>query len=489
MPRTPKAKLNQNLKAKLATELANRVPTTEETKDLTVLDKLRNKLFDKQQNVLDDKSRLIAVLCSRRSGKSVMACVSLVIQALSKPRSKCLYLGLTRATAKRDALPIIQDLNLEFGLGFELNNAELIFTHENNSQIILSGIDVDYNTMHRLRGSSYDLIVIDEAQSIRFNLEDVVWSVLKPTTIDRQGSIILVGTPGYSESHYFFKAACSEEKNHKALWSRHHWTTLDNPHLRSNFKAEIENFLINDPLFLQTPKYKREYEGKWITDSTKLVYHFNENINLVEMLPENKYTYILSCDLGYTDATAFTVACYAETDSNYYIVESFKKTKMDIIDVAMKLKSYIEKYKPVKTIIDGSNAQFVESLRTRFALQLEATKKLGKEDWINLFDTELQRGRVKLLANHCDDLIKEMQDLIYEDLPNGKRQEHRSLPNHACDSALYNFRASSHYIKNLQDQINARNAITLDPYEYRALERWKRQQELETLLGEALRNE
>jgi hypothetical protein len=93
--------------------------------------------------------------------------------------------------------------------------------------------------------------------------------------------------------------------------------------------------------------------------------------------------------------------------------------------------------------IGGLGKGYVEEARTRFSLPIVAAEKNNKRGYIELFNGDLARGRIKLVAGPgTDELIKEWANLPWDD----KRQkEKEGFPNHCADSCLYMWRAMPNY--------------------------------------------
>ncbi len=69
--------------------------------------------FPQQKAFILDKSVQKALFCTRRSAKSFTAGLSLIYQAIHNPGCNCLFIGLTRDSAKliiwKDILTVIND--------------------------------------------------------------------------------------------------------------------------------------------------------------------------------------------------------------------------------------------------------------------------------------------------------------------------------------------------------------------------------------------
>ena len=393
-----------------------------------------------QREFIEDPAKLKAILATRRASKSYTAGLYLFQEALSNDGVSCLYLALTRQSAKnimvKDVLSVI---NRKYKLGATFNKTDLSYTLPNGSVIYLLGIDSDEEEKEKLLGQKYKLVVVDEAASFKTDQKDLIYKVLKPAMADLQGTICMIGTPGNNVRSLFYDITTGIEKG----WSVYKWKAIDNPHVAKHIKAEMDALVKNNPFIVETPLWKQMYLGEWVVETDKLVYKYNRERNTVYTLPVTKggssWNYVLGLDLGYEDATAFVICAYNEFDPNLYIVETFKKSKMDLTDVATKIKAFQKKYDISKYIVDGASKQGVEEIKNRHSIPLEAAEKTGKIDYIELMNAELIQGTVKLLDGVADDLAEEWQTLIWDDRSN-KKVEHSACPNHLCDAALYSWR-------------------------------------------------
>ena len=154
---------------------------------------------------------------------------------------------------------------------------------------------------------------------------------------------------------------------------------------------------------------------------------------------DKPWNYALGVDLGYEDDTAFSVLAWNEDIRELYGVESFKKKGMDLFEVAATITQLKGKYPFWRTVIDGSNKQAVETMRKRLGLpELQAAEKQGKADFIEILNSEMIQGYVKIVKGKNEPLIKEWKELIWD--PKKDRKEHSACANHCADSWLYPWR-------------------------------------------------
>lgn len=405
---------------------------------------LINNLFGVQKDFINDATRVKALLASRRFGKSYLAATYLIHEALRVPKSTNIYLSLTRESAEaimwKDNLKHIMD---KFGIKYRFYSSKLTIVFENGSQIKLYGANHP-DISAKLRGQKYQLAILDESQDFTQELTDLVYQVLNPAMIDMQGTICLLGTPGNIIETTNYPLFYSVTNHMLPQWAVYHGNTLDNPNMRVNFQKEIDEQVANDPEFLNSITYKQEYLGQWVLNTDRLVYKFDPQKNITSKLPSHAsdYTYLMGIDFGYNDSMGFTLGAYSKYDPNLYIVETYKRNKMLISDVEIKLKEFSEKYNISQYICDHSS-QAVEELRSRLHYNFVYAEKKDKFNFISMMNSDLNSGKIKLLPNN-DKLKAEWNSLLW-DKKSSKPKELDSCENHLADSALYLWRYSKNY--------------------------------------------
>lgn len=407
--------------------------------------------FPQQINFIQDQAKLKTLFCTRRAAKSFTAGMYMVYEALKTPNANCLFIGLTRDSAKgiiwKD---VLQVLDQKFNLGAKANLAELTMTFPNGSVIKCLGVDADQDEMNKLLGKKYKLVCIDEASMYTIDLEKLVYGILKPAMADQRGSICLMGTSSNFTRGLFYDITTGVRRD----WSVHSWSASDNPHVAKQWAEELEEIDRDRPLFKQTPLYKQWYLNQWVVDTDKLVYKFNHDRNTYQQtasgLNPAGWTYILGVDTGWDDDNAFVLGKFHDNDPTFYVCKTFNKPHMTFDQVAAKIEEFMADpdMKPSKIIIDGANKQGVESMRHRSNIPFEYADKIGKVDFIEMLNGDLVQEKVKIHAG-CTNLVNELMGLVWKtdgDKIIYPKKEHPALPNHLCDAFLYAWRNGFHYM-------------------------------------------
>lgn len=417
-----------------------------------------NDLFDpdfpQQKAFVDDPAKLKALWCTRRAAKSFTAGLYMIKECLENPGVNCLFIGLTRESAKgiiwKDILKVI---NRKHKLGAAFNGSTLTMTFPNGSVIWVTGVDADEDEMNKLLGKKYRLVCLDEASLYTIDLKRLVYGILKPAVADpnskgERGTICMFGTSSNFTKGLYYDITNGMEPG----WSLRTWTAYDNPYVKKQWQEEIDEIESLRPLFKETPLFKQWYLNQWVIDTDKLVYKFDQIKNLFTERPKHLnpqgWSYVLGVDLGYEDDSAFVVCAFHENDPVLYIVATYNAKGMDLTDVANKIKEFQKNYEIAKVIIDGANKQGVEEMQRRHGVALTASEKQDKVTFIELLNAELIQATIKVNSK-CLNLIQELMGLIWKstgdkiDLP---KKEHPSLPNHLCDALLYAWRYCYSYM-------------------------------------------
>lgn len=421
--------------------------------------------FRQQLEFINDQGRLKALFCTRRAAKSYTGGLYLIREAMSHPGCNVLYIGLTRQSAHGIVWKdILRELDRNHRLNVKFNETLLTATFPNGSVIWVTGADTDEQEMNKLLGRKYRLVILDEASMFSVNMHQLVYGILKPATADQRGTICLLGTSSNITRGLFYEITTRKE----AGWSLHQWTAHDNPHVATQWQEELDDIAINRPLFMQTALFRQWYLNQWVVDEDAKVYKFKREANQADSLPirDTPYHYVLGVDLGHSpDPTAFVVGAYHESTPELYLVHAEKHLKLDVTDVATKIKELSKKWEFDVKVVDNANKQAIAELNNRHGVNLISADKLGKADFINLMNAEFIQRRIMCLSQ-----TKELQD-EYETLvwktDNGKviepRKEHDGIPNHLTDAALYLWRHCYQYLF---------HPIVKGP-EWRSQERWE----------------
>lgn len=395
--------------------------------------------FTKQFQAAKDKSILKAIQCTRRAGKSTGEAKETLQSAFDNPETKHLYGALTLGSAKN----IIWDMflsELEIKkIQFRSNEQQGIIKLANKSEIRLFGLDSSYKEMRKILGGKYKTVKIDEAGSITQDLKKICLQMILPALTDMNGRLTLLGTAENIPKTYFEAVTSGLEPG----WSVHKWTAFDNPYIADKWKEHIDWIEKYNPTFKLTSEYKTHYLNEWCADDRLLIIRINKD-TVIPAIDLVNPTYILGVDIGFNDATAFTLVGFHNKSPDLYVVESYKEREMDLTDTANKIKHYLRSYPIGRVIIDGANKQGVEEMKNRHFIPLMPAQKTDKASFLKILADDITRGRVKYFQGKCDSLIEEQDQLQWKDPT--KHDEDPRIPNDQNDSFLYAWREARNYL-------------------------------------------
>lgn len=195
------------------------------------------------------------------------------------------------------------------------------------------------------------------------------------------------------------------------------------------------------------PVWRREYMGEWCPSDDVMVYSYSASLNQYDgKLPEgHDWKYILGMDIGFEDPTAIVVAAYADTHPDFFHVYDFKSPHLTVPKIAAAVKDAISKFGEMDVMVadtGGLGKTVIETLAEQYQLYFEKADKREKHDHIELVNSDLRTGRIKISADSY--LESEMQFLQWK--TKEKKIEDPSLDNHATDAFLYLWRyAYNHF--------------------------------------------
>lgn len=442
--------------------------------------------FEQQKEFVLHAAKLKALFCTRRSAKSYTAGIYLIHEALLNPGCNCLFIGLTRASAKaiiwKDILSI---LNRVYDLGAEFNQTDLTMTFPNGSVVSVTGVDAEQDEMNKLLGRKYRLVCIDEASMYTIDVNNLVYGVLGPAMTDpnaggERGTICLMGTASNFPRGLFYDITTGREHG----WKLFQWTAHDNPYVAKQWKEALDEIARERPLYMETPQFKQWYLNQWVVDEEKLVYRFNPERNLIKAIPHlpfNGWSRVLGEDLGWEDDNAFVLTAYHANDPHLYVPKIYRKNKMTFNQVDDKTKEFMADslLAPHRFVIDGANKQGVESMRERSSIPYEYADKQDKATFIELCNADLVQGKIKILDTPENrPLWDQMMSLVWEtdgDKIKLPKKEHPALPNHLCDAFLYAWRMGYHFHSAPVEVKFAKGSKAW--YEQQAKDIWERERE------------
>lgn len=362
-------------------------------------------------------------LLSRRQGKTYTLCVLALEQCLRQPNSIVKFVSPTKIQVNNNVRPLFKKLleDCPPDLQPQFKSNDYIYYFPNGSEIQLAGTDNKH--AEKLRGGDSHAAFVDEAGSCD-ELDNVIKSILLPTTLITKGRIILAGTPPADPDHEFIRYIEEGEMRGSLIKK----TVHDNPRITKEQLKELEEELGG----LESDAYRRELLCEIIRDPTRSVIpeftkELEEEIVKDWERPPHFDAYE-AMDLGFKDLTVILFA-YFDFLNNKVIIEDelildFKKPDITI-EVLVKLieekeeqlwynKLTNERKEPYKRFSD-INYIVTDEIKKRsdYRINFQTVDKTDAEAAINAVREKLKKRQI-IIHPRCKTLITHMRNVRWK---------------------------------------------------------------------------
>jgi hypothetical protein len=338
-----------------------------------------------QTEVWNDTHRFKVICAGRRSGKSVLAQLTVINWAQSQPGNYYIV-SPTYRQAKSIHWNEIRKL-VPKGLIEKTNETELSITLKNGSVIELKGAE----NPDALRGIKLRGLVIDEIASIR-NWSWLWSEVLRPTLTDYSAPAIFISTPkGYNHFYEIYnQGQNTSEGNDYKSWR---FTSYDNPYIP---KLEIDNAkkeLTEDTFYQEYMADFRKFTG--------LALHFERETHLIEAFTvPSEWQRARGFDYGSQDPTA-SLRVAIDKDDNWFIERAYKQRKSTIQEHATTILAQDYNLGFVPTYGDPSGDQWEKEFAQHGLHITPASKETGQNaQGYVAFTIEAINERLKPIPGH-----------------------------------------------------------------------------------------
>ena len=292
---------------------------------------------------MESDARFKVVAAGRRTGKSYLAAISLILRALDGKEGKVFYVAPTQGQARDIMWHTIFDIAGEIIERSHVNNLEITLAGGNT--IFLKGAD----RPDTLRGVSLKYLVLDE---YAFCKPDVFDNILRPALADRQGDLLAIGTPEGRNHFYDMYTGATQWEG----WEAFHFTSFDNPLVP---KSEIEHARQTLPSYAFHQEFMASFDARTgsLFDPDNFIFHDKTDE------PGDHY---ISIDLaGFKqqgqrkakkrDNSAIAITKVAPSGKWY--VEDIIYGQWSLDETCQKIFDAVEKYKPIKVGMERGIAQ------------------------------------------------------------------------------------------------------------------------------------
>lgn len=449
-------------------------------------------LFKQQRRAILSRARRKAILCGRRSGKTVTAAAKLA-DALDEADfdEAVVYAARTRAIARRLIWAKLHKLARDHGResDWTFSETDLTVTNKRGGFILIVGLDKPAE-IEKLRGLKIRLFVGDEPATYSSILEPLYDEILEPACADLDGEIWFVGTPGKVLAGFWYGISSGkftrqdEDGDDESVedWEVHHWTMFDNPHMK-NPRAFLDRVMRRKGWSEDDATVQQEYFGRWTADDSAQVYRYLPSRNDAQARPKHydrdTWAISMAVDFGIGDSFAWSVVGAHRDERCTYTLTSGKVAGLLVDEMAEIVAKVVDEFRPDRLFGDpgGGGKALIDEWNKRWAskaggIGMEIAPKAEKLAHIELFNTELRTGRHKFVQPDCKELTTEIELLPWHK-PELRTKEHPAYPNDCADSNLYAWRGLFAYMHEAPEKPPH---PAIDPNRYDA---WETQREIE----------
>lgn len=397
----------------------------------------------------EENSTLVWLL-ARQSGKTYLLAILALEQALRRPNSIIKILTDTKIHMETIFIPVMNELLEECPMDVkpEYIKSKFAYHFANGSQIQLAGSDGQ--NYERLRGQKSHLCLVDEA-GFCDDLNNVVLSVLVPTTTHTGGKTVLASTPPKEFDHEFLPFI--EEADLKGYLTKK--TIYDNPLLSPEQIQRIAEKMGG----VNSEQFRREYLCELIKDSSTAVLPECTPALLEQITQEQEkppyFDAYEAMDLGFTDLTVVLFAYY-DFAKDKIIIEDELVTNGPEMHLSTLTENIEKKEKALWTNTMSGEVQkphlrvsdinyiAMNEIRKHSGNKINfiATRKDDKDSAINNLRMQLAAKKI-IIHPRCKTLIRHLQNVRWKSAKNKTEFARSPDDGHydAVDALIYLSRA------------------------------------------------
>ena len=398
------------IKRALEREIAKRALAQQNApRDFTAALLCHKKQADFVQAVL--AHRFVTVCAGRQSGKSHAAVAAGIEICRSRANVSVLYIASTHDSVKRMAWKAAIKFNTDHNLGATPNYTDLSLTFPNGSQLVLIGVDTE-KAADRVRGIQRLVAAfVDEMQLFSPEVSTALLrDAIRPALRPLRGKLILMGTPNkLGMIGPWWEAIQRSEALGKADGQQHHfrWTVYDTegilidgvPVTLADIEATIQEDLEIEKQTKDSAWFQVEYMAEWVVDMAARAYHFTDDANVYDELPEGLEFALTFGDIGVNDEDAFGSLLWRSDDPTLYLVEHEIASGLTTRDEEVILGRIWDERSPIEVVLDtgGQGAKtFITVQEAMPQLPLVAARKPAINVQVKRLNDVLDGGWLKV---------------------------------------------------------------------------------------------
>lgn len=418
---------------------------------------LRGILFPRQLEVVDAPRMFKCLLCGRRSGKSYLLVVAILLALVDCGSNEhVVFTAISRKKAEEIIwtylFGFIEKYQLVERLEWTINQSERTIETPTGGRFWMHGLSEERN-ISKVRGNKYRLFICDEAQSYEDLLSELLdegvipalGEARDPRTGERCGQIILAGTPTGVLSGPWFRistgAADRPGTPEVEKWFIRTWTMRDNPAI-DDADSYMKMIQRKNGWDDDSWQFQQEFLARW-TPSDSILCFPRFEIVPAKKLPSESTSYYIGIDYGFNpDPTAIIVIGVQRGTRQGRIVYSWAATDMGDDEFATKIASVVQRYNPVAIVGDtaGAGSRAIGLFNSKFGEQLgvhiESAQKSEKLARFSMLAADLRRGAIVIEESlETTSLVMELRELRWKD--STRKTPHPSCPDHLVDALSY----------------------------------------------------
>ena len=380
--------------------------------------RLQKRLFKEQKAVFNDfTSRRKLAMCSRRAGKTE-GNVDEILKVAAKPDSRIVYINLTFENAIEQMYDKVIEEAKRCEIAIEDDSKNTGIIHFANGSTCHFKGNKDRAQADKLQGFGNRLVIIDEAQS-QINMNYLIDTILSPTLMDYDDSVLLLtGTPPRRKGTYF------EAAWNNPVWTKYSWTMFENPYIK-NPDAEIdrkceEKGVTRDSAFIQ-----REFFGKIVYDTEAQVFKdykvYKGNVPN-DFIPTHIYEGV---DFGFADYNGVVTLAANVQQRRAYVIYERKFNKSTVSEIIESVREGFENGKRFllernpnadlsncQIFTDTNEKSITYEMSQTYGLPAYCAYKYDKAMAIEQLAEECRTGRIMNIDG--GELVNEFEQTLYK---------------------------------------------------------------------------
>lgn len=373
------------------------------------------KLSDAQKKIALDTHQFRVVCCGRRFGKTTLAVLELVGNAISEGGKQVAYIATTHQ----------QSRDIAWGMLKKIVDKAIIKINDTRLELTVRTVDGGQSTIwlrgwesvETLRGQFFDFIVIDEIASMKrwkYNWNEV----LLPTLTDRSGKVLFISTPrGFNHFYDLFNMYLDHPKDYASF----QFTTYDNPFIKSK---EVDKFKQQ----MSEDAFAQEYMAEFKTYTGLIYKEWDRDVHVIDPVPLEDMTHYRYIDFGFTNPAAVGFIAI-DGDNNWYVYDEIYRSQLTIPELYDRIRHKSGSTYFTETFADSQAAGDIEQLE-RLGVYITPVSKtvFGSNEGYNSYKHSLISEQLKIregsgkpklfVFKNCKYHIKEFESYSYKD-PSG----------------------------------------------------------------------